>query len=171
MNKSDFEFISDRDITVDENFASQGYWKGVAVHFFRNKFAVTGVILVSVIILFAVFAPVVSSYTYEEIVSVTDSSGKEFIAKSLSPQFGQSDSQNFFADKKIIRHEFLNCSPVRIHFGKPFDKRRARLKFFGTAQKIFVLARKFRVNFFTILVNQRRTDDEHGTICAGNRHG
>ena len=99
---NDFEFITDRDITVDENFSSQGYWKGVAVHFFRNKFAVTGLILVSVIILFAVFAPIVSSYTYEQIISVTDSSGKEFIAKSLSPQIGGSDSQNFFADRTFI---------------------------------------------------------------------
>ena len=46
MSKDDFEFISDRDISVDENFASQGYWKGVAVHFFRNKFAVTDLILI-----------------------------------------------------------------------------------------------------------------------------
>ena len=99
---NDFEFITDRDITVDENFSSQGYWKGVAVHFFRNKFAVTGLILVSVIILFAVFAPIVSSYTYEQIISVTDSSGKEFIAKSLSPQIGGSDSQNFFADRTFL---------------------------------------------------------------------
>ncbi|MBR0261894.1 MAG: ABC transporter permease [Selenomonadaceae bacterium] len=100
--KEDFEFISDRDISVDENFASQGYWKGVAVHFFRNKFAVTGLILVSVIILFAVFAPLVSSYTYEQIISVTDSSGKEFIAKSLSPQIGASAEQNFFADRTFL---------------------------------------------------------------------
>ena len=100
--KEDFEFISDRDISVDENFASQGYWKGVAVHFFRNKFAVTGLILVSVIILFAVFAPLVSNYTYEQIISVTDSDGKEFIAKSLSPQIGGSESQNFFADRTFL---------------------------------------------------------------------
>ena len=98
---TDFEFISDRDIAVDENFASQGYWKGVATHFLRNKFAVTGVILVTVIILFAVFAPVVSSYTYEEIVSVTDSNGKEIIAKSLSPQFAGS-AQNLFSDRTFI---------------------------------------------------------------------
>ena len=102
MDKSNFEFIADRDINVDENFASQGYWKGVAVHFFRNKFAVTGLILVSVIILFAIFAPIVSSYSYEQIVSVTDSNGKEFIAKSLSPQLGSNDSQNFFADKTFL---------------------------------------------------------------------
>ena len=102
MDKSNFEFIADRDINVDENFASQGYWKGVAVHFFRNKFAVTGLILVSVIILFAIFAPIVSSYSYEQIISVTDSNGKEFIAKSLSPQLGSNDSQNFFADKTFL---------------------------------------------------------------------
>ena len=100
--KDDFEFISDRDISVDENFSSQGYWKGVAVHFFRNKFAVTGLVLVAVIILFAVFAPIVSPYAYDEIVSVTNSSGKEFIAKSLSPQFGNGEPQNFFADKTFI---------------------------------------------------------------------
>lgn len=99
--KTDFEFISDRDITVDENFASQGYWKGVATHFLRNRFAVTGLILVSVIILFAIFAPVVSSYAYDEIVSVTDSSGKEIIAKSLSPQIADSGPQNF-SDKTFI---------------------------------------------------------------------
>ncbi len=102
MDKSDFEFISDRDISVDKNFASQGYWKGVAVHFLRNRFAVTGVILVSLIILFAVFAPIVSTYDYDEIVSVTDMNGREFIAKSLSPQFGDGDGQNFFADKVFI---------------------------------------------------------------------
>ena len=102
MDKRDFEFITDRDISVDENFSSQGYWRGVAVHFLRDKFAVTGVILVSVIILFAVFAPIVSTYSYDEIVSVTDASGKEFIAKSLSPQFGDGDEQSFFADKIFL---------------------------------------------------------------------
>ncbi len=102
MNKDDFEFISDRDISVDENFASQGYWKGVAVHFFRNKFAVTGLILIIVIMLFAIFAPIVSTYSYDQIVAVTDAGGKEVIAKSLSPQIGDGSAQNFFADKTFI---------------------------------------------------------------------
>lgn len=102
MNKDDFEFISDRDISVDENFASQGYWKGVAVHFFRNKFAVTGLILIIVIMLFAIFAPIVSIYSYDQIVAVTDAGGKEVIAKSLSPQIGDGSAQNFFADKTFI---------------------------------------------------------------------
>lgn len=99
--KDDFEFITGRDISVDTNFASQGYWKGVAVHFLRNKFAVTGLILVGVIMVFAVFAPLVSSYSYQEIISVTDSNGKELIAKSLSPQIAGS-AQNLFADRTFI---------------------------------------------------------------------
>ncbi|MBR6712184.1 MAG: ABC transporter permease [Selenomonadaceae bacterium] len=99
--KDDFEFITGRDISVDENFASQGYWKGVAVHFMRNRFAVTGLVLVALIIIFAVFAPLVSSYSYEQIISVTDSSGKELIAKSLSPQIGGS-AQNLFSDRTFL---------------------------------------------------------------------
>ena len=98
----DFEFISDRNLEVDLNFSSQGYWKGVAVHFFRDKFAVTGLIIVSVIILFAIFAPIVSSYTYEQIISVIDSSGKEIIAKSLSPQISGDMAQNLFSDKTFL---------------------------------------------------------------------
>ena len=99
--QGDFEFISDRDINVDLNFASQGYWKGVAIHFIRNRFAMTGLILVGVIVLFAIFAPIVSSYSYQDIISVTDTNGKQIVAKSLSPQFA-GDSQGLFADKTFI---------------------------------------------------------------------
>ena len=100
--KDDFEFISERDLDIDENFSSQGYWTGVAVHFFHNKFAVTGLILVVGIILFAIFAPVVSSYDYHEIVSIVDANGKESIAKSLPPQIGETDSQKAFGDRTFI---------------------------------------------------------------------
>ena len=97
----DFEFISGRDLNVDLNFASQGYWKGVAIHFRRNKFAVAGTIIVAVIMLFAIFAPLVSPYEYQQIVSVTDSAGKEVIAKNLSPQLGTGSAENF-ADKIFL---------------------------------------------------------------------
>jgi len=100
--KDDFEFISGRDLDLDENFSSQGYWKGVAVHFFRNKFAVTGVILVGLVILFAIFAPIVSPYTYEQIIAVTGTSGNEIVAKSLPPQVAGDDVQNLFADKTFL---------------------------------------------------------------------
>ena len=99
--KDDFEFIAEQNINVDKNFASQGYWRGVATHFLKNKFAMTGVFLVGIIIIFAVFAPIFSSYAYDEIVSITDSSGKEIVAKSLSPQLSGSE-QNLFSDKTFL---------------------------------------------------------------------
>ncbi len=100
-SKDDFEFIAEQNINVDKNFASQGYWRGVATHFLKNKFAMTGVFLVGIIIIFAVFAPIFSSYAYDEIVSITDSSGKEIVAKSLSPQLSGSE-QNLFSDKTFL---------------------------------------------------------------------
>lgn len=100
-SKEDFQFISERNIDVDTNFASQGYWRGVAIHFLKNRFAMTGIFLVGIIILFAVFAPLFSSYSYQEIISATSLDGKEIVAKSLSPQIAGS-SQNLFADKTFI---------------------------------------------------------------------
>ena len=97
--KGDFEFLQDRNIEVDLNFASQGYWKGVAIHFFKNKFAMTGLFLVTAIIFFAVFAPIFSSYAYDEIISV-NVNGSQIVAKSLPPL--ESYSQNLFADKTFL---------------------------------------------------------------------
>ena len=99
--KEDFEFVEGRNIEVDTNFSSQGYWRGVFVHFTRNKFAMTGVFLVTVIMLFAIFAPVFSPYAYDEIISVTNENGKETVAKALQPQFAGS-AENLFADKTFI---------------------------------------------------------------------
>ena len=97
--KSDFEFITDRNINVDLNFASQGYWKGVALHFFKNKFAMTGVVLVTAIIFFAIFAPIFSSYAYDEIIS-ENVNGQQIVAKSLSPQIF--NGEGIFSEKIFI---------------------------------------------------------------------
>ncbi len=59
--KEDFEFVEGRNLEVDTNFASQGYWRGVFVHFTKNKFAITGVFLVAVIIfLYGIIDPRIS---------------------------------------------------------------------------------------------------------------
>ena len=50
----DFELLTGRDITTDKNFASQSYWKGVFVHFTRNRRAMIGVGIVGLIIILAV---------------------------------------------------------------------------------------------------------------------
>ena len=84
--KEDFQFLPDRDITTDQNFASQGYWKGVAISFFRNKRAVVGLVIVLLIMFFAAFGPMMNVYKYDTIVSITNDEGKQFVAKAIGPQ-------------------------------------------------------------------------------------
>ena len=100
----DFEFLTDRDITTDTNFASQSYWKGVATHFFRNRRAVVGLVIVTLIILFAIFAPMVSQYRYDTIVSITNAEGKQVVARGISPQMGAAEAtaEAPFADKTFL---------------------------------------------------------------------
>lgn len=98
--KEDFEFVSGRNIEVDTNFAAQGYWRGVFIHFIKNKFAMTGVFLVAAIMIFAVFAPIFSPYSYDQIISI-QAEGKEVVAKSLPPQFS-GEAQNLFAEQTFL---------------------------------------------------------------------
>ena len=93
--KEDFELLTGRDITTDKNFASQSYWKGVAIHFLRNRRAMVGVFIVLAIILLAVFGPILSSYGYRDIVSYTDEAGKQVVAKGIAPQIGHAGDGPF----------------------------------------------------------------------------
>ena len=61
-SKEDFRFLNRQDLDTDKNFASQSYWKGVAIHYFKNKRAVTGLVIITVIILLAVFGPMMNSF-------------------------------------------------------------------------------------------------------------
>lgn len=93
--KEDFELLTGRDITTDKNFASQSYWKGVAIHFLRNRRAMVGVIIVTAIILLAIFGPILSPYGYRDIVSYTNEAGKQVVAKGISPQIGHAGDGAF----------------------------------------------------------------------------
>ncbi|MBR3315064.1 MAG: ABC transporter permease [Atopobiaceae bacterium] len=79
----DFELLTDRDITTDKNFASQSYWKGVATHFFRNRRAVVGLVLVLTIILLAILGPMLSPYNYDQIIRAADN--EKVVAKGIAP--------------------------------------------------------------------------------------
>lgn len=105
--KEDFQFLTGRDITTDQNFASQGYWKGVAISFFKNKRAVVGLGIVVFIIIFAILGPSMNRYGYRDILSVITPEGKNIVAKGLSPQIaglfhGKSANVDLFAG-----HTFL----------------------------------------------------------------
>ncbi|MBR1686421.1 MAG: ABC transporter permease [Clostridia bacterium] len=84
--KEDFVFLPKRDIETDKNFASQSYWKGVFTHFFKNRRAVVGLVIVVLIILFSIFGPMLSSYGYRDIVQYRNEKNKRVVAKGISPQ-------------------------------------------------------------------------------------
>jgi len=91
----DFELLGDRDITTDKNFASQSYWRGVAISFLRNRRAMIGAGIVCLIILLAIFGPILSPYGYRDVVSYVDNAGKQVAAKGIGPQIGHAGEGPF----------------------------------------------------------------------------
>ncbi len=73
MSNIDFEFQpddflpvgSDRLTAADEVYQSQSYWKDIRSRFSRNKGAVAGMIGIVLVVLLAVFGPMVSGRTYD----------------------------------------------------------------------------------------------------------
>ena len=82
----DFELLESRDIRTDANFASLGYWKGVFIHFFRNKRAVIGLIIITVILILAIFGPMMNSYGYRDIIQFRNEQNRRVVAKALEPR-------------------------------------------------------------------------------------
>ena len=84
--KEDFVLLSHRDIRTDANFASQSYWKGVFIHFFKNRRAVVGLAIITVIIFFAIVGPAMNSFGYRDIVQYRNEKNKRVVAKGIEPQ-------------------------------------------------------------------------------------
>lgn len=82
----DFEFLEQQDIHTDTNYASQGYWKGVFVHFFRNKRAVVGLVIVLLMIVMAVFGPLLTGYAYDEIIKAPNAKGRMKAVTGVEPR-------------------------------------------------------------------------------------
>ena len=82
----DFVFETEQDITIDRNFASQGFWKGVFTRFFKNVRAVIGLVIILVIMVLALIGPHLNEYGYSDIVSIhEEGTGKEITARSMGP--------------------------------------------------------------------------------------
>ncbi len=84
--KEDFQFLNHQDLDVDKNYASQSYWKGVVRHFFKNRRAVAGLVIISVIILLAIFGPMMNSFGYRDIVQFRNENNKRVVARGIAPQ-------------------------------------------------------------------------------------
>ncbi len=82
----DFAFLDRADILTDTNYASLSYWKGVFIHFFKNRRAVIGLVIIAVIILLAVFGPMMNSYGYRDIVQFRNESNRRVVAKAVEPR-------------------------------------------------------------------------------------
>ncbi len=106
VTDEDFVLEVSEDLQTDKNYASQGFWKGVFTRFKNNKRAMTGLIIILLIMLLSVFGPMFSGYGYREIVSVRVD-GTDVVAKSLSPQIAglhktENGGTDVFADKTFL---------------------------------------------------------------------
>ena len=84
--KGDFELLNRRDLQTDANFASQSYWKGVWIHFFKNRRAVVGLVIIFVIVLLAIFGPMMNSYGYRDIIQFRNEQNRRVVAKAIEPR-------------------------------------------------------------------------------------
>ena len=84
--KEDFRFLNHQDLDVDKNYASQSYWKGVVTHFVKNRRAMAGLVIISVIILLAIFGPMMNSFGYRDIVQFRNENNKRVVARGIAPQ-------------------------------------------------------------------------------------
>ncbi len=85
--QEDFTFDTSIDIHTDRNYASVGFWKGVATRFFKNKRAVIGLVIIGISIFLALAGPYMNQYGYSDIQSVYDEeTGNEVTARSLPPR-------------------------------------------------------------------------------------
>ena len=82
----DFTLLNRQDIQTDANFASQSYWKGVFIHFFKNKRAVVGLVIILVIVLLAILGPILNDYGYRDIVQFRNEQNRRVVAKALEPR-------------------------------------------------------------------------------------
>lgn len=83
----------------------------MAISFFKNKRAVAGLVIVVLIMFFAIFGPMMNSYSYKDIISVTSAEGKQIVAKGIGPIITQ---VMFFIPTAIFTEAFLSFVGVGI---------------------------------------------------------
>lgn len=105
----DFDLLVHNDIETDKTYASQGYWKGVVLHYFRDRRAVIGLVIVAIIILLALLGPIFNSYDYDDIIKAPNAAGKMRPVTGVSPRipalhrlFTGADYDDNVADKVFL---------------------------------------------------------------------
>lgn len=54
------------DITIDENYVAQNFWKDVVIRYFRKVSAVIGLVLIIIISVFAIIGPGMNDFSYSD---------------------------------------------------------------------------------------------------------
>ncbi|MEG0290249.1 MAG: ABC transporter permease [Erysipelotrichaceae bacterium] len=66
FDEKDFTFVGeDQDIHHDKAMPAKPFWKDVITRFSKNKGAVVGLLVIVIIILFAIFAPMLSNFAFD----------------------------------------------------------------------------------------------------------
>lgn len=93
---------------TEESLAGNGrvdsHWMGIWRRFIKKKKALAGLAAILLIFLLAVFAPILSPYQYDEIIS-TEADGRTVIADGISPCFSLDSSSvkgEYFAGKRFL---------------------------------------------------------------------
>jgi oligopeptide transport system permease protein len=66
FRQDDFELKGADETSLDTNFASQRFWKDAYMRFRKNKGAVFSLITILLVVLLAIFGPMISEYTFQE---------------------------------------------------------------------------------------------------------
>lgn len=79
----------------------ESFYKKILRRYFSKKKYTAALILIGLLIIAAVFAPLLSSYDYTQSISVIEN-GQEIVASNVSPQIGNANSSENFADHTFI---------------------------------------------------------------------
>ena len=81
------------DITIDENFSSQSFWREVRSQFIKKKSAVFGLIAIIIITLLAILGPGMNSYSYSD---------QNLAQKNLAPRVSWLEGLGIFDGSETI---------------------------------------------------------------------
>lgn len=143
--ENDFEFVGDKqDIHKDVVLPAKPFAKDVWNRFKANKGALIGAILILLIILFAVFAPMLSPYTYN---------AQDTMQQSMSPRIPLLENLGIFDGKSGISQYVGEFENVYHLFGTDHLGRDLWVRVWeGTRISLFVAASAVLIDIFIGMV-------------------
>ncbi|MGL5541297.1 MAG: oligopeptide ABC transporter permease [Erysipelotrichaceae bacterium] len=110
IRSDDFEIAARSDINIDRTYTSQGFWKDVQGRLFKNKGALFGFAVIVLIVIMALVAPLLSTYTFD---------GQIIAQQNLPPRWPWIENLGFLdgASRGLNKYQELGLSDVFYLFG------------------------------------------------------